>query len=78
MKAIGYTKLGALDDVQALVDFEMERPEPTGHDLLVKVRAVSVNPVDYKVRMRRLPLLSSAGPAVLGPLRSSCCVPRRI
>ncbi|MEM0923420.1 MAG: zinc-binding alcohol dehydrogenase family protein [Pseudomonadota bacterium] len=55
MKAVGYTKQGALDDDSALVDFETERPSPSGHDLLVKVQAISVNPVDYKIRERRAP-----------------------
>lgn len=55
MKAIGYTTLGALENPGALVDFEMEAPVPTGHDLLVKVQAISVNPVDYKIRNRRPP-----------------------
>jgi NADPH2:quinone reductase len=35
-----------------LLDIELERPAPTGHDLLVAVRAISVNPVDTKMRMR--------------------------
>ncbi|GGG17748.1 NADPH:quinone reductase [Rhodococcoides trifolii] len=34
----------------SFVVFEAPVPEPTGHDLLVEVRAVSVNPVDVKVR----------------------------
>ena len=32
------------------VDIELPKPEPGGHDLLVEVKAVSVNPVDTKVR----------------------------
>ncbi|MEM7240245.1 MAG: alcohol dehydrogenase catalytic domain-containing protein, partial [Pseudomonadota bacterium] len=55
MKAIGYTTLGALDRDDALVDFELDAPTPRGQDLLVRVHAVSVNPVDYKIRMRREP-----------------------
>ena len=55
MKAVGYTMLGALEREDALVDFEMERPAPSGHDLLVQVQAISVNPVDYKIRNRRPP-----------------------
>lgn len=55
MKAVGYTMLGALDRDDALVDFVAERPKATGHDLLVRVAAVSVNPVDYKIRLRRPP-----------------------
>ena len=55
MKAVGYTMLGALDREDALVDFEMERPVASGRDLLVRVQAISVNPVDYKIRERRPP-----------------------
>ncbi|MEM7508583.1 MAG: zinc-binding alcohol dehydrogenase family protein [Pseudomonadota bacterium] len=55
MKAVGYTMLGELENDAALVDFEAEKPIPTGHDLLVKVQAISVNPVDYKIRKRRAP-----------------------
>ncbi|WP_313198780.1 zinc-binding alcohol dehydrogenase family protein [Rhizobium sp.] len=50
MKAIGYKQAGALDRTEALVDIEVEKPTPTGHDILVKVSAISVNPVDYKIR----------------------------
>ncbi len=64
MKAIGYTATGSIDRDDALIDFEMEKPEPKGRDLLVRVQAVSVNPVDYKIRMRRPP--EGNGPAVLG------------
>lgn len=52
MKAIGYREPGALDRDDALVDIELDRPEPQGRDLLVAVDAVSVNPVDTKVRRR--------------------------
>ncbi len=55
MKAVGYTMLGELENPDALVDFETGKPEATGHDLLVKVQAISVNPVDYKIRNRRPP-----------------------
>ena len=50
MKAIGYKQAGALDRAEALVDIELDKPTPTGHDILVKVNAISVNPVDYKIR----------------------------
>lgn len=55
MKAIGYTRLGDIDADDSLVDFEAEKPTATGRDLLVKVEAISVNPVDYKIRNRRPP-----------------------
>lgn len=55
MKAIGYKTPGPVDAPGALQDIELPRPEPTGHDLLVEVRAVSVNPVDTKVRANAAP-----------------------
>ncbi len=64
MKAVGYRTPGPLDRDDALIDFEMETPVPTGHDLLVRIQAVSVNPVDYKIRMARPP--GGDTPAVLG------------
>ena len=50
MKAVGYQVPGSIERSDALVDIELPNPSPTGRDLLVAVRAVSVNPVDYKVR----------------------------
>jgi len=50
MKAIGYTIAGPIDRAEALVDIDIERPRAQGHDILVEVAAVSVNPVDAKVR----------------------------
>ena len=52
MKAVAYRKALPIDDPQSLVDVELPRPEATGRDLLVKVEAISVNPVDTKVRQR--------------------------
>lgn len=45
-------------------DFEMERPTATGRDLLVQVQAISVNPVECKIRKNRPP--EGDVPAVLG------------
>lgn len=53
MKAIGYTTPGSIDRVDALIDLDIAKPTATGHDILVKVAAVSVNPVDTKVRSSR-------------------------
>ncbi|MCL6707591.1 zinc-binding alcohol dehydrogenase family protein [Pseudomonas sp. R2.Fl] len=50
MKAIGYRTAGALDRDDALVDIELPRPVPEGRDILVQVAAISVNPVDTKIR----------------------------
>lgn len=55
MKAVGYQKSLPIDAANALIDFETEKPEPKGRDIRVAVKAVSVNPVDAKVRKRAEP-----------------------
>jgi NADPH2:quinone reductase len=50
MRAVAFRKSLPITDPEALVDVELPRPEPGGRDLLVKVEAVSVNPVDTKRR----------------------------
>ncbi|MEZ2331558.1 zinc-binding alcohol dehydrogenase family protein [Mesorhizobium sp. RCC_202] len=50
MHAIGYQKPSPITDDASLVDIDLPEPSRDGHDLLVEVKAVSVNPVDYKVR----------------------------
>ncbi len=52
MKAVGFTKSLPISERDALVDFEAAPPEPRPRDLVVEVRAISVNPVDTKMRMR--------------------------
>jgi NADPH2:quinone reductase len=47
MRAIGYRKPSP--ELDHLETFDIPRPTPEGRDLLVEVRAVSVNPVDYKL-----------------------------
>ena len=49
MKAIGY-QLNMGGKGGSFVEFEQQIPKPIDHDLLVKIEAVSVNPVDFKVR----------------------------
>ena len=50
MKAVSLTRYLPIDDPDSLVDSELAEPAASGHDLLVRVEAVSVNPVDTKVR----------------------------
>ena len=64
MRAIGYRTPGPITEDASLVDIELDRPEPDGRDLLVAVQAVSVNPVDTKVRRRAGP--EDGGWKVLG------------
>ncbi|MDP2524489.1 zinc-binding alcohol dehydrogenase family protein [Maribacter dokdonensis] len=53
MKAIGYKKNLPATDVNSLQDIEIDMPKATGKDILVEVKAISVNPVDYKIRANR-------------------------
>ncbi|MCB8880629.1 zinc-binding alcohol dehydrogenase family protein [Acidisoma cellulosilytica] len=55
MRAIGYQTPGPIDRAESLVDITLPDPVPTGRDLLVDVKAVSVNPVDTKVRKSATP-----------------------
>ncbi len=64
MKAVGYRNSLPISEAQSLLDIEMPDPVPGTRDLLVEVRAISVNPVDTKVRMRAAP--EPGGIKVLG------------
>ncbi|MCQ0110688.1 zinc-binding alcohol dehydrogenase family protein [Zhouia amylolytica] len=50
MKAIGFKTSLAIKEKDSFIAFETQKPVPKGKDILVKIAAVSVNPVDYKVR----------------------------
>lgn len=52
MRAVGYRRLHPIDHPEYLSDLEIEKPAPKGRDILVAVKAISVNPVDYKVHAR--------------------------
>ncbi|RZT10208.1 zinc-binding alcohol dehydrogenase family protein [Duganella sp. CF402] len=63
MRAIVYTQAGLpIDDPKALYETELPQPQPGPRDLLVRIEAVSVNPVDSKLRLGVQP----AGPRILG------------
>ena len=53
MKAIGFYHSLPITDPESLIDLELEKPTPQGRDLLVKVKAISVNPVDVKTRVSK-------------------------
>ena len=53
MKAIAYFKNLPADNADALQDITLDAPVPGDHDLLVDVHAISVNPVDVKIRANR-------------------------
>ncbi len=53
MKAVGLYRYLPVDDPESLVDVEIPTPTPGRRELLVRVHAVSVNPVDIKTRAPR-------------------------
>ncbi|MFT3954305.1 MAG: zinc-binding alcohol dehydrogenase family protein [Piscinibacter sp.] len=55
MKAVAYHHSLPIDDPQSLIDLDLPDPVPQGRDLRVRVHAVSVNPVDTKVRRNSTP-----------------------
>jgi NADPH2:quinone reductase len=63
MRAVAYRKPLPIADPASLEDVELPVPEPGPRDLLVRVEAVSVNPVDFKVRTGNDP---GGQPKVLG------------
>jgi zinc-binding alcohol dehydrogenase family protein len=64
MKAVAYLQPLPIDHPDALLDADLPEPEPTGHDLRVRVAAVSVNPADTKIRRGVKP--AAGQPKVLG------------
>ncbi len=64
MRAVGYQQSLPIDQDASLIDVDLPRPEPGPRDLLVEIKAVSLNPVDTKVRMRAQP--EPGGVKVLG------------
>ena len=72
MKAVGLTRYLPITDADSLIDLDLPQPVPGAHDLIVKVEAVSVNPVDTKQRNIKgktgteVPNLAAGGARVLG------------
>ncbi len=65
MRAVAFQQSLPIEAESSLIDIELPRPEePSARDLLVEIKAVSVNPVDTKVRIRSLP--EPGQPKVLG------------
>ena len=50
MKAVALTHYLPIEDPKSFLDVDLPKPTPEGHDILVAVKAVAVNPVDTKVR----------------------------
>jgi NADPH2:quinone reductase len=48
--SIALTRYLPISDPQSLFDIELPKPVAADRDLLVRIEAISVNPVDIKVR----------------------------
>jgi NADPH:quinone reductase len=66
MKAIGFTHSLEIDKAQSLYEFDLPDPVAENQDLLVDVKAVSVNPADAKRRIRTAVDTPHETPLVLG------------
>jgi NADPH2:quinone reductase len=53
MKAVALTQYLPINVPESFLDVDLPTPEPSGHDMLIAVQAVAVNPVDTKVRAGR-------------------------
>jgi NADPH2:quinone reductase len=66
MKAIGFKTSLPISEENSFIEFEIEKPKPNGKDLLVKIKAISINPVDYKVRQSSLKNKVQEEPKIIG------------
>jgi alcohol dehydrogenase len=53
MKAVALTRYLPISDPQSLFDVEIDAPVPGPRDLLVRVKAIAVNPLDTKIRVSK-------------------------
>ena len=66
MKAVGFKTSLPIAAADSFIDFETEKPIPQGHELLVKINAIAINPVDYKIRQNAAKDTELADPKIIG------------
>ena len=66
MKAIGFKQSLPITERDSFIEFETEKPTPSGYDLLVKIAAISVNPVDFKIRTSAAKDTTLETPKIIG------------
>lgn len=64
MKAVGLTRYLPIEHPESLIDIDLPVPTANGRDVLVKIHAIAVNPVDTKIRKPKDKI--EAEPKVLG------------
>jgi len=66
MKAIGFKTSLPISSPDSFIEFETSIPNPSGRDLLVKIQAVSINPVDTKIRQNAAKDTVLENPKIIG------------
>jgi len=66
MEAIGFKQSLAITEQDSFVSFETAIPQASGRDILVKVKATSVNPVDFKIRQNSAKGMILDEPKIIG------------
>lgn len=66
MKAIGFKTSLPISAPDSFIEFETSIPKPSGRDLLVKIQAVSINPVDTKIRQNAAKDTVLENPKIIG------------
>lgn len=66
MKAVGFKTSLPIAAANSFIDFETEKPSQQGHQLLIKINAIAVNPVDYKIRQNAAKDTELAAPKIIG------------
>ncbi len=66
MKAVGFKTSLPISNPESFIDFETPIPSPTSYDLLVKIKAVGVNPVDFKIRQNSAKDIVLDSPKIIG------------
>lgn len=66
MKAVGFKTSLPITAPDSFVDFELDKPSPKGHELLIKISAIAVNPVDYKIRQNSAKDTTLELPKIIG------------
>jgi len=66
MKAIGFRKSLPITEQDSFIEFETDISHPAGKDILVKINAIGINPVDYKIRQNSSKEIPLDTPKIIG------------
>lgn len=66
MKAVGIKTSLPIEAADSFIEFETPKPQPSGKELLIKISAIAVNPVDFKIRQNSAKDTVLDTPKILG------------